>query len=175
MIKLLRRSKTCLYEVLGVERSADKEAIKQAYYGLARTHHPDVADSTRSFSEISLAYETLIDEDRRYAYDLEEGYLNALDIDRMEQFKAVHGTRYPAQWQDLADLDIELGQALERDPWVLPKFLYRLMRSPDRSGPSESWWSLENPSTFRWVCLCSATVGTAVWYKLFILAFEAFV
>ena len=33
------------YEVLGVSRDADSEAIRRAFHGLARDWHPDVAES----------------------------------------------------------------------------------------------------------------------------------
>lgn len=58
-----------LYETLGVDRSASPEEIKKAYRKLASQHHPDRGGDTKKFQEIQAAYDTLIDPDRRAAYD----------------------------------------------------------------------------------------------------------
>jgi curved DNA-binding protein len=62
-----------LYEVLGVPRDADADAIKKAYRKLARQHHPDVnpgdAAAEERFKEISQAYAVLSDPEQRRAYD----------------------------------------------------------------------------------------------------------
>jgi molecular chaperone DnaJ len=61
-----------LYELLGVDRDADGDAIKKAYRRLARQLHPDVnpdPSSQERFKEISLAYEVLSDPQKRSAYD----------------------------------------------------------------------------------------------------------
>lgn len=50
------------YEVLGVDRGADKKEIKKAYRRLARKYHPDVSDdpdAAEKFKEISEAYAVL--------------------------------------------------------------------------------------------------------------------
>ena len=61
-----------LYELLGVDRDADGDAIKKAYRRLARQYHPDVnpdPDAQERFKEISRAYEVLSDQQKRAAYD----------------------------------------------------------------------------------------------------------
>ncbi len=61
-----------LYELLGVPRDADADAIKKAYRRLARQLHPDVnpdPQSQETFKEISRAYEILSDPQKRAAYD----------------------------------------------------------------------------------------------------------
>jgi len=60
------------YKILGVERGAGDEDIKKAYRRLARKYHPDVskeANAKEKFQEVSEAYETLRDKDKRAAYD----------------------------------------------------------------------------------------------------------
>lgn len=60
------------YEVLGLSRTATIEEIKKAFRLKARQHHPDVnkePGAEAQFKEISEAYEVLIDEDKRSAYD----------------------------------------------------------------------------------------------------------
>src|SRR5258708_40063221 len=59
------------YKVLGVERSAGEDEIKKAYRKLARKYHPDVskeANAKEKFQEVSEAYETLRDKEKRAAY-----------------------------------------------------------------------------------------------------------
>ncbi|MBB3043859.1 molecular chaperone DnaJ [Nocardioides sp. LMS-CY] len=61
-----------LYELLGVDRDADADAVKKAYRRLARKYHPDVnpdPDAQERFKEISRAYEVLSDPQKRAAYD----------------------------------------------------------------------------------------------------------
>jgi len=60
------------YDVLGVERGADQEAIKKAFRRLARQYHPDVnkePDAEARFKELNEAYEVLSDEEKRAHYD----------------------------------------------------------------------------------------------------------
>lgn len=65
-------SKRDYYEVLGVDRSADKATLKKAFRKLAQQYHPDVngeSDATDRFKEINEAYQVLNDEQKRAAYD----------------------------------------------------------------------------------------------------------
>jgi curved DNA-binding protein len=60
------------YKILGVGRGASDEEIKKAYRKLARKYHPDVSkekDATARFQDVSEAYETLKEKDKRAAYD----------------------------------------------------------------------------------------------------------
>ena len=61
-----------LYDLLGVDRDADADAIKKAYRRLARQLHPDVnpdPETQERFKEVSRAYEVLSDPQKRAAYD----------------------------------------------------------------------------------------------------------
>jgi len=60
------------YELLEVSASASADELKKAYRRLARTYHPDVnpdPEAEAKFKEISKAYETLSDPERRARYD----------------------------------------------------------------------------------------------------------
>ena len=60
------------YEVLGLPRDADDEAIKRAFHSLARNWHPDVADAPDAearFRELAEAYGVLSKREARLLYD----------------------------------------------------------------------------------------------------------
>src|SRR5271156_3646623 len=60
------------YELLGVPRDADEQAIKKAFRRLARELHPDVSDHPDAevrFREVSEAYEVLSNVETRQLYD----------------------------------------------------------------------------------------------------------
>ena len=61
------------YVVLGVRREATDEDIRRAYKRLARQYHPDInpgdRDAAARFRDIAVAYETLVDAERRHRYD----------------------------------------------------------------------------------------------------------
>ncbi|KAJ1903466.1 DnaJ-like protein xdj1 [Coemansia sp. IMI 209127] len=58
------------YEVLEVDEAATDDEIKRAYRRLAMKYHPDKnSEGTEQFKEISHAYETLNDPEKRAVYD----------------------------------------------------------------------------------------------------------
>jgi DnaJ-class molecular chaperone len=58
-----------LYQILGVNKNATEEEIKQAYRKLAMKHHPDRGGDEKQFQEIKNAYEVLSDPVRKQQHD----------------------------------------------------------------------------------------------------------
>ena len=72
------------YEVLGIQRSANKEEIKNSYRRLALQYHPDRNKSPgaeEKFKEISEAYAVLSDDEKRKRYDT-YGHVGAEEVFR---------------------------------------------------------------------------------------------
>lgn len=57
------------YEVLGVEKDADADAIKNAWRRIRTKHHPDKGGDEDAFKEAKDAYDVLSDPAKRRAYD----------------------------------------------------------------------------------------------------------
>ena len=61
------------YEVLGVDKNADQDAIKKAYRTLAKKYHPDMnpgdKNAEEKFKEVNEAYAVLSDPDKKAKYD----------------------------------------------------------------------------------------------------------
>ena len=68
----MKTSSKDYYQLLGIQADATAEQIKKAYRTLAKQYHPDVnnsPDAADRFREITEAYDTLTDPDRRRRYD----------------------------------------------------------------------------------------------------------
>jgi curved DNA-binding protein len=65
------------YDILGVSEQASQDDIKKAYKKLAMKHHPDRGGDNKKFQEISQAYDTLSDPQKKSQYDAELNGFNA--------------------------------------------------------------------------------------------------
>ncbi len=114
------------YHILGVERSADAEAIKRAWRTVARQWHPDRnpddPDAARRFKDAQEAWRTLSDPEKRQRYD-QLGMLYTEDgrPPRPDEVSEVVGSllgnlfkRRPARGRDLAArVDISLADVMK--------------------------------------------------------------
>ena len=96
------------YAILGVGRTAGADEIKSAYRKLARKYHPDVSkekDAEEKFKEVSEAYETLKDAEKRAAYDELGRHASGEDFRPPPDWERAYGSGQPAFDDiDLADL-----------------------------------------------------------------------
>ncbi|KAK0629876.1 hypothetical protein B0T17DRAFT_589537 [Bombardia bombarda] len=83
-IELKKSQRKDYYKILGVEKTADENQIKKAYRKLAIIHHPDKnpgdENAEARFKDISEAYETLSDSQKRARYDAGD------DLDMSDMF-----------------------------------------------------------------------------------------
>lgn len=78
------------YKTMGLDRKATPDDIKKTYRKLARKYHPDVSKepgAEEKFKEVSEAYETLHDPEKRAAYD------------QLGSFQAGQEFRPPPGWE----------------------------------------------------------------------------
>ncbi|CAI2368048.1 unnamed protein product [Moneuplotes crassus] len=98
------------HKILGVQKGADKEEIKSAYFKLAKKYHPDISSETeakKKFAQIKEAYECLNDDSQRGSYDFNkqsqefrQSYSQKKSQDdfyknfNFKEWRAKHGSNY---------------------------------------------------------------------------------
>lgn len=58
-----------LYNMLDLDENATKEEIKKAYRQKCKKAHPDLGGNAEEFKKISIAYEILMDDNKKFAYE----------------------------------------------------------------------------------------------------------
>jgi molecular chaperone DnaJ len=108
------------YEVLGVEESASQDDIKSAYRKLAKEWHPDrhpeadkKKEAEEKFKQISAAYETLSDPDKRQSYDAQRSGFPQGGFDPWtDSVFGVHRRNVPRRGEDIRGMiEITLPEA----------------------------------------------------------------
>ena len=89
---------TDFYETLGVQRNASADEIKKAYRKLANKHHPDKGGDQAKFKDISVAYDTLSDPQKRAEYDMGGGQNIHINSGNFNQFNDIFGNAFGFQF-----------------------------------------------------------------------------
>jgi len=107
---------TSFYDLFGLTPDASSAQIRKSYYQRARSCHPDKhpgdAAKEREFKELSEAYQTLFDEERRAVYDAfgREGLQgDGAFVDPRQVFAAVFGGPEFEPWVGV------LGQSVDEE------------------------------------------------------------
>lgn len=83
-LELKKSQRKDYYKILGIDKNADETQIKKAYRKLAIVHHPDKnpgdASAEARFKDISEAYETLSDPQKRARYDSGDDLVDPSDM-----------------------------------------------------------------------------------------------
>ncbi|EUD67616.1 hypothetical protein C922_01801 [Plasmodium inui San Antonio 1] len=102
------------YEILNVQRNSSKNEIKQAYRKLALKYHPDRnpnnrKESEKMFREITEAYETLSDENKKHIYDsqLNGGFSGGHFHNNYANTNGSGKTNYTYETKRMSDEEIE--------------------------------------------------------------------
>ncbi len=64
----------CPYNILGIERTAERSEIKAAFKKLVKKHHPDISgpENAEKFKNILKAYEIIKDPMKRKMHDIDQ-------------------------------------------------------------------------------------------------------
>ncbi|GAB2761609.1 DnaJ domain-containing protein [Salinifilum aidingensis] len=122
---------TDYYELLGVSPEASAAEIKSAYRSLARTMHPDVGGTEKTFRLLREAYDTLRDPASRARYDRSRGGAAPPAPRGSDEPSAPDARTFPrgARWK---------RSAFGEDPRHEP-------RLPDLGPEDLPWWNRVDP------------------------------
>ncbi len=134
------------YDLLQVSHTADTGTIEKVYRILAKLYHPDNADTgdINKFSELTNAYKTLTDPEKRAAYDVKYENLN------QQQWNTVTKTFSPEGYDNdkeirriiLTILYIQRKES-PSDSGVGPWYLEKMMEWPQEVLEFHLWYLKE--------------------------------
>jgi len=129
------------YKILKVEFTASTQEIKQSYYQLAHSLHPDKHDGCRNklaqFRTVNEAYNVLRDESKRKEYDFLVGhrYNKNRRAPPPKDYRKVYTSRPPPDWKFVWDhakhYEMHYGDGFQKEA------VRQMRRSLDREGKLE--------------------------------------
>ena len=104
---------TDYYSILGVEETSTQDEIKKAYRKLAKENHPDKVGNEELFKQISVAYDTIGDEDKRKQYDMQRknpfaGMGDGFGPSMSDLFNSVFGQRQQEQRVHTSNINVDI-------------------------------------------------------------------
>ncbi len=99
------------YQILEINRDADKDTIKKSYKRLALKYHPDVnnhPDAEEKFKELTEAYAVLSDDEKKAQYDL-YGYKAISKFTQEDLIKSVNLDNVFKGVKFIAELERDYG------------------------------------------------------------------
>ena len=120
------------YAILGVNHQSNEKEIKKTYYKLSFTHHPDKGGDEYIFSEITEAYDILMDGNIRDEYDkksrfgkyyneLEELFKVNIDFDYEKENHKYEDFKKNAVLNIICNIDDKFDGTIEYERWVICK------------------------------------------------------
>lgn len=101
------------YSILGVKEDATQDEIKKVYRKLAKENHPDIGGNEDLFKKISLAYDTIGDENKRKQYDFERtnpfGRMGGGTVSEDEILNMVFGQQRQQPRVHTTNIDLKIG------------------------------------------------------------------
>lgn len=120
------------YSTLGVNHESTDKDIKKSYYKLSFTHHPDKGGDESVFSEITEAYDILMDSSLREEYDkkskfgknyneLEELFVVNVEFDYERENQKYEDFKKNAVLNIVEEIDDKFNGTIEYQRWVICK------------------------------------------------------
>jgi len=120
------------YLILGVNHESSEKEIKKSYYKLSFTHHPDKGGDESIFSEMTEAYDTLMDSSLREEYDkkskfgknyneLEEFFVVNVEFDYERENQKFEDFKKNAVLNIVEEIDDNFNGTIEYQRWVICK------------------------------------------------------
>lgn len=105
---------TDYYSILGVEETSTQDEIKKAYRKLAKENHPDKGGNEELFKQISVAYDTIGDEEKRKQYDTQRknpfaGMGDGFGTSMSDLFNSVFGQRQQEQRVHTTNINVDIN------------------------------------------------------------------
>ncbi|MDR3334061.1 MAG: DnaJ domain-containing protein [Treponema sp.] len=149
------------YEVLGIEKTADFQQIKRAYFGLVRQYPPE--RFPEEFKELRAAYETLSDGQKRAEYD-EIGGLPEPVVKLFQQAQKSNRMGMHAQASDMYRIILKRNPELTK---VQVEYAWSLEAEGKKGKATEVFEALykQEPANFRYALELAHAYNNRSWRR----------